>query len=153
MKKLLSLLVFLLLGIFSSFAQTQKTSFNWLTGVWKINIGSGYIVESWQQVNDDLFKGKSVMVKGKDSTLQESLEISKKDTTWYYTSTVTGQNNNQPVSFKIIFQRIGEFICENPAHDFPQRIAYRRIKNQLFASIEGKRNGKYGKQNFDFTGE
>jgi hypothetical protein len=104
-------------------------------------------------VNDDLFKGKSVMVKGKDSTLQESLEISKKDTTWYYTSTVTGQNNNQPVSFKIIFQRIGEFICENPAHDFPQRIAYRRIKNQLFASIEGKRNGKYGKQNFDFTGE
>lgn len=154
MKKLLSLPVFLLLVIFSSFAQTQKTNFNWLTGVWKINTGSGHIVESWQQVNDDLYKGKSMMVKGKDSTLQETLEISKNDTTWYYTSTVVGQNNSQPVSFKIIFQRVGEFICENQAHDFPQRISYRRYLPMLmFASIEGNNKGRYSKRNFNFYQE
>jgi hypothetical protein len=43
-----------------------------------------------------------------------------------------------------------EFICENPSHDFPQRIAYRRIENDLFASIEGRKNNKYSKQNYDF---
>ncbi|NBP69944.1 MAG: hypothetical protein EBU52_14495 [Cytophagia bacterium] len=37
-----------------------------------------------------------------------------------------------------------------PTHDFPQRIAYRRVKNQLYASIEGLKKGKYQKQNFDF---
>ena len=138
----------------SSFAQTQKADFRWLTGVWKINTGSGAIVESWEQINENLYKGKSVMVKGKDSTLQETLEISKKDTIWYYTSTVVGQNNNQPVSFKIIFFRFGEFISENPAHDFPQRIAYRRYLPMLMhASIEGNNKGRYSKQNFNFYQE
>jgi hypothetical protein len=55
------------------------------------------------------------------------------------------------VKFKVIFLKATEFICENPAHDFPQRIAYRRIKQQLFASTEGKKNGRYNKQNFDFS--
>lgn len=154
MKKTLLLSAFLLFVVFSSFSQSQKTSFNWLTGVWKINTNSGFIVESWEQVNDSLYKGKSVMVKGKDSILQESLEISKKDTTWYYTSTVVGQNNTQPVSFKIIFQRFGEFISENPAHDFPQRISYRRYLPMLmFASIEGNNKGRYSKRNFNFYQE
>ena len=130
MKKMILLIYAGIVCTITVKAQTSKPDFSWLAGVWKINAGSGFIVESWQQVSDNLYKGKSMMVKarlpdgqGKDSTLQETLEISKKDSTWYYTSTVAGQNNNQPVSFKIIFQRFGEFISENPAHDFPQRIS------------------------------
>ena len=44
-----------------------------------------------------------------------------------------------------------EFIAENPAHDFPQRIQYRRIGEKLYASIEGKNGDKYGKINFDYV--
>lgn len=132
-------------------AQQQKADFRWLTGNWKINTGSGFIVESWQQVNDTLYKAKSVMVKGKDSVVQETIELLRLDTTWYYESTVAGQNNNKAVSFKIIFQRFGEFISVNPAHDFPQRIAYRRfLPTQMHASTEGNNNGRYSKQNFNF---
>ena len=135
-------------------AQQQKVNFNWLVGVWKMDLLSGAIIESWEQVDENLYKGKSVRVKGKDSTLQETLEISKKDTTWYYTSTVVGQNNNQPVSFKIIYHRFSEFICENPAHDFPQRIAYRRYSSMMMhASIEGNNKGRYSKRNFSFYQE
>jgi uncharacterized protein YciI len=84
----------------------------------------------------------------------KATEISKKDSSWYYISTVTGQNNKQPVAFKIIFQRFGEFISENPAHDFPQRISYRRYLPMLmFASIEGNSKGRYSKQNFNFYQE
>lgn len=126
----------------------------WLVGAWKIDTGKGHIVEQWKLVNDSTLQGKSMFVKAAgDSALQETLVLSHRKGEWNYTSTVVGQNNNQPVSFKIIYMGRAEFISENKAHDFPQRIAYRRVKDNLFASIEGNRKGKYAKQNFDFVAE
>jgi hypothetical protein len=152
--KFFILFLFILVSYASSLAQTRKVDFNWLVGTWKMNLLGGANIESWEQVNENLYKGKSVRVKGKDSTLQETLEISKKDTVWYYTSTVVNQNNNQPISFKIIYTRPGEFISENPAHDFPQRIAYRRYQSMfMHATIEGNNKGRYSKRNFDFYQE
>jgi Domain of unknown function (DUF6265) len=136
-----------------SFAQ-QSTQFKWMLGVWKLNVGSGVIVEEWKIANDSTLTGKSSFVKnGTDTVPQETIELAYRNGDWYYSPIVKNQNNGQPVPFKIILLKGTEFISENPTHDFPQRIAYRRIKNQLFASIEGKRNGKYGKQNFDFVTE
>jgi hypothetical protein len=136
-------------------AYSQKAvSMAWLSGTWKIDTGRGIIVEKWKAMNDSTLYGKSLFVKSQgDSVLQESMELSLRKGQWTFTSTVQGQNNNQPVSFKVIFARGTEFISENPEHDFPQRIAYRRVKNNLFASIEGRKNGKFGKQNFDFISE
>lgn len=133
----------------------QKTTTpTWLAGVWKINTGNGFIVEQWKVVNDSTLQGKSMFVKAAgDSALQETLVLSYRKGEWNYTSSVVGQNNNLPVSFKIIFIGRTEFISENKAHDFPQRISYRRIKNNIYASIEGSRNGKYAKSNFDFVSE
>jgi Domain of unknown function (DUF6265) len=150
MKTLLPLLLFA-----SITATAQKSEqMKWMVGTWKINTGNGIIVEQWQIANDSTLSGKSYFIKNNTDTIpQETIELSCRNGDWHYIPTVKNQNNNQPVAFKIIFLRGTEFISENPAHDFPQRIAYRRIKNQLFASIEGKRNGKYGKQNFDFVTE
>lgn len=132
----------------------QSATPAWLVGTWKINTGNGFIVEQWKQVNDSTLQGKSMFVKAAgDSALQESLELSFRKGVWNYISTVVGQNQGLPVAFKLIYLGRSEFISENPAHDFPQRIAYRRVKNNLFASIEGKRKGKYNKQNFDFVKE
>jgi len=137
-----------------SFGYAQKADMKWLIGTWKLNTGRGTIVEKWKLVNDSTLSGKSVFVKSPgDSMLQETLEMTLRKGQWSYTSTVQGQNDNKPVSFKVIFLKGNEFISENPAHDFPQRIAYRRIKNMIYASIEGKNNGRYSKQNFDFTTE
>jgi hypothetical protein len=136
-----------------SFGQRSNT-LNWITGTWKVNAGDGFIVEQWKQLNDSTFIGKSHFVKAtKDSILQETLTIGLKKGEWHYTSTVVGQNGNRPVSFKLTFIGQQEFISTNPEHDFPQRIAYRRIKDDLFASIEGIRRGKLSKQNFDFSKE
>ncbi|GHM98959.1 hypothetical protein WSM22_04490 [Cytophagales bacterium WSM2-2] len=137
------------------FGHAQKAdAVKWMAGTWKINAGQGTIVEKWKIANDSTLLGKSVFVKiAGDSALQESLELTFRKGQWVYTSTVQGQNDNKPVSFKVIFLKGTEFISENPAHDFPQRIAYRRIKNLMYASIEGKNNGKFSKRNFDFTGE
>lgn len=126
----------------------------WLVGTWKINTGNGYVVEQWKQKNDSTFSGRSMFVKAAgDSAIQETIELSLRKGEWSYSPTVADQNGGKPVTFKVTFVGRAEFICENPAHDFPQRIAYRRIKNALHASIEGRRNGRYSKQNFDFINE
>lgn len=152
MKKSICLFLFLTAASLS-FGQIINP-FQWLVGTWKITTSRGTIVEQWKQTNDSTFVGKSIFVKSpNDSLVQESIELKFRKGEWPYNPTAVGQNNDKPVQFKIIFNKGTEFISENPTHDFPQRIAYRRIKNLLFASIEGRKNGKYGKQNFDFSGE
>jgi Domain of unknown function (DUF6265) len=147
-------LVVVLLFLTASSNAQKADAFKWMIGTWKIITGDGDIVESWQLKNDSTLQGHSYFVrKSIDTIPQETIELAFRNGDWYYIPTVKGQNNNQSVQFKIVFQRGSEFISENPAHDFPQRIAYRRIKKQLFASIEGRKNGKYNKQNFDFSGE
>lgn len=152
MKKLIG---FLFISILSITVNAQKADqLKWLLGVWKINTGNGYVVEKWIQKNDSTLTGKSMFVKAPgDSVMQETIELSVRNGQWSYTPTVVNQNNGQPVTYDVLFLGRGEFICENPGHDFPQRIAYRRIKNSLHASIEGRQNGKYSKRNFDFTNE
>ena len=121
-----------------SFTYAQKANqLSWLMGTWKMNAGSGQVIEQWKQLNDSTFQGKSLFVKAPgDSVLQESIELSLRKGEWSYNPTVVDQNDRLPVKFRIIFIGKGEFICENRVHDFPQRIAYRRIKNSVFASIE-----------------
>jgi Domain of unknown function (DUF6265) len=151
--KMKGILILVLLIAIQTHAQRNE-GMKWLVGTWRINTSQGYLVERWQQINDSTLMGRSFFVKtANDSLLQETLELKLRKGEWSYISTVQGQNNNLPVVFKVIFTRGSEFISENSAHDFPQRIAYRRIKNQLFASIEGRKNGRYSKQNFDFTSD
>jgi Domain of unknown function (DUF6265) len=149
MKRLLTCLIMITLTT-HSMAQSME-SLKWIVGTWKINTGQGYVVEQWRVLDDSTFSGKSFFVKPTNDTIpQEVIQLALRKGQWYYTPTVEGQNNNQPVSFPLQFIGRAEFISTNPDHDFPQRIAYRRIKNQLFASIEGLKKNKYIKQNFDF---
>lgn len=141
--------------IFSVIGYSQRnTAVQWMIGTWKINTPQGTIVEIWQTKDDSTLQGRSLFVKTTgDSIPQETIEMAFRNGDWHYSPTVMNQNGGNTVPFKVIFMRGSEFVAENPAHDFPQRIAYRRIKQSMYASIEGRRNGKYGKQNFDFTSE
>lgn len=149
-KKILYLVPFIL---YAAVLQAQNSGpFSWLEGNWRINTGKGILVESWKRINDSTLSGASFFIRGgKDTIPQETIELSLRNGNWNYIPVAKGQNNDQPVVFVVIFQKGTEFIAENKAHDFPQRIVYRRIKDGLYASIEGSKNGKYNKQNFDFT--
>lgn len=143
---------FLLCSVIS-FADAQQTpSFSWLAGKWEIKTEKGRIIEEWQHINDSTWSSKSYfLTNNNDSIPQETAELKNQNGNWYYIPVVKNQNNGQPVAFKIIYTQKNEFISENPAHDFPQRIAYRRVSGNLFASIEGSQKGKYRKMNYDFA--
>jgi hypothetical protein len=139
------------LCLMASNAFAQKDALKWISGTWVLKTNRGDMVEKWVAVNDSTFRGKSMMVKAPgDSAVQETIELKWRSKAWLYVPTVQGQNNDKAVEFPIIFLGREEFIAHNPSHDFPQRIAYRKVKSQLFASIEGSRNGKHSKINFDF---
>ncbi len=130
---------------------TTTAGFAWLTGQWEIKSPNGTMLESWKVQDDSTLLGSSVFIKGQDTIPQETVVLSYRNKQWNYTVTAANQNNEQPVPFTVIFSQRNEFIAENPGHDFPQRITYRRIDRMIYASIEGKINGKFSKRNFDFT--
>ena len=109
------------------------------------------MIEHWQSIDDSTLAGRSIMIRNlKDTLVLEKILLALRNGEWYYIPQVSDQNNALPIRFKIIFLNGTEFIAENRAHDFPQRISYRRKDKFLFASIEGYNKGKYNKQNFDY---
>lgn len=84
--------------------------------------------ESWLRVSDSLFRSKGYDISNNgDTTMNESVELSVKDGTLYYTPTVENQNAGKPIPFRLTEQTGFGWTFENPEHDFPQRIHYERI--------------------------
>ena len=53
-----------------------------------------------------------------------------------------------PVTFRLTKQTGNEVVFENPEHDFPQTILYRRTGDQLYAAVEGKHKGSQRREEF-----
>lgn len=121
----------------------------WLIGTWKIITPEGQLYEVWTKNNDSLFTGKTCMIINNDTGFTEEITLKMSGNEIFYIPVVNGQNQNQPVSFKLSSDLNGEFIFENPQHDFPQRIIYRNPKpDSLHARIEGNYNGEFRKEEF-----
>lgn len=112
--------------------------FGWLNGNWQMKDSSGTTTEQWQYVNDSLMTGKSDFIKGDTIIPFETIKIYRRDTIFYYEAKAAGQNNEQPVAFKITSYTDSAFTAENPQHDFPKRISYNMVnKDSIHAYIDG----------------
>lgn len=67
----------------------------------------------------------------------------------FYIPIVKNQNDGMPVRFAAKTITATELIFENPQHDFPQIISYKRIgTDSLIAEISGIKNGQERMQSF-----
>lgn len=115
----------------------------WLIGNWENKLEQGTLSESWKKGNDSTLNGKSYFIKEKDTLNDETIVLTENGTDLFYIPVVKGQNNNEPVLFKMTKATADQIIFENPKHDFPQKITYLQItKDSLVASISGIVNGK-----------
>jgi hypothetical protein len=132
--------------------QNTLAQFDWLQGSWE-NIGAAVeYYEIWEKDNDSLFTGIGFVMQDGDTIFQENIILIQKQDGIYYIPTVSGQNNEEPVSFKLVSDSAGIRIFENMGHDFPQRIGYSNPKpDSLYAYIEGNYKGKYRKEEFPLT--
>lgn len=124
----------------------------WLLGAWQQPGAEGMLSEIWQRESDTIYVGTGLLVNANGDTLfSEKLRLADRHDTLWYLPTVSNQNRGKEVPFKEIALNDTEMIFENPLHDFPQRIVYRRINtDSIQASIEGVQDGKPRKEVFSF---
>lgn len=99
----------------------------WLADDWVLlrNGQATQSYESWQYVNDSLFRAMAFTLRPNGDTLiTETIDLAVQNGAIYYIPTVKGQNDNQPVPFRLAEQEGASWVFENPHHDFPKCIRY-----------------------------
>ncbi|SKA43237.1 hypothetical protein SAMN04488128_106146 [Chitinophaga eiseniae] len=111
---------------------------HWLEGTWikKVSRPGRTGLEQWEQTSAAAMKGIGVTMKDNDTLFKEGLQLLVKDNALYYVADVA--ENKGLVWFKITAIAAGGFTCENPAHDFPQKIVYQKTDEQLKVTISGE---------------
>jgi hypothetical protein len=72
---------------------------------------------------------------GNDTAFVEKLKLVIKDDNIYYVADIV--ENKQPVYFRFTSLTNDGFVCENPQHDFPKKISYRKDGEKIMATISG----------------
>ncbi|MNL40375.1 hypothetical protein D3C87_1627190 [compost metagenome] len=148
-KKLLLIIPLLVLAAITNGQESHQQKFKkleWLQGKWiRTNAKAGQSgYEIWTKISDLKLSGKGVTLKGKETIFVENLEFIAKGNDIFYTVMVTGEK--QPTYFKLTALSADGFTCENPAHDFPKKITYKRSGKNVKAVISG--NGQSMDYNF-----
>jgi uncharacterized protein DUF6265 len=106
-----------------------------LTGCWRGPSGKDQVVEEhYTSPSANLMLGMARYTRNGVATSYEFYTISTRDSGLVFTPRLEGQ---APVPFPLAKLDKTGVTWENPAHDFPTRIAYRRAGDSLMARIEG----------------
>jgi len=119
-----------------------------MSGCWAVQMGPLTIEEQWSRPAGGIMLGASRTLKADKAVFHEFIRIEEREGAILYTPRVGG--SSKPVSFKLLQVTANEVVFENPAHDFPQRIIYRRTADGLPARIEGTKNGKTMAEDFPY---
>lgn len=122
-----------------------------LAGTWKMSFDSSSVEEVWKKENDTLFKGYSYEVDGSDTVITELIDLYLSGNEIFYVPTTYGQNDGNPVSFKLTSREGGAFNFTNPDHDFPTLISYLFVeKDHVVATVSGDVEGVNRALDFDY---
>jgi hypothetical protein len=120
------------------FTQTPTLAdISWISGAWQTEPGGRrQIEEHWTKVAGQSMLGMSRTVAGDKTVEFEYLRIEQRADGIYY---VAHPKARYPgTDFKLTRASATEAVFENPQHDFPKRIIYRKISDDaLTASIDG----------------
>lgn len=116
------------------------TRLAWLAGCWASERGEPGSVEQWMPLAGGTMLGMSRTVKNGRTLEHEFLQI--RTTTENRVVYIAEPSGQKRTVFELLRMDEREVVFENLAHDFPQRVIYRRGEGgQLAARIEGLRNG------------
>ena len=122
---------------------------NWLVGNWEQRLPDGTLKENWTKQNDSTFSGNSYFINAKDTVHFESIKLTQTAGELTYSATVIGQNNDEPIGFKLTSDANNTYTFENSAHDYPQKITYKKVNDtNLVATISGKQQGNDSQESY-----
>src|SRR5262247_2799158 len=131
-------------------AQTFKIEDRaWLSGDWETAPGRMQIDEHWTKVAGSSLIGMSRTVAGGKTVFFEYLRIEARGADIYYVAHPKARTPG--TDFKLTRLTTQEAVFENPAHDFPKRIIYRKNGDStLTARVEGDGTEKEKPQDFHY---
>jgi hypothetical protein len=119
-------------------AQTRSLAdVQWMVGCWERTTRTGKGVELWSAPQGGMMMGVAYAVTDTSVREGEQLRMWVSGDTLVYEAHPSSQARTL---YKTTVPVSGEVTFENPQHDFPQRIVYRRVgTDSLIARIEGDR--------------
>lgn len=123
----------------------------WMAGCWRRQTASGSVVEEqWMTPRAGFAMGVSRTIRGDSMvTAFEQLRLFQKAGNAVYHAEPSGQ---APTDFEAKATSDTMVVFENPGHDFPQRVIYRkRGADSLLARIEGTMNGQARAVDFPYA--
>ena len=129
-------------------APPRATDLAFLAGCWALERGGRTVEEHWLAPAGGSLLGVGRTVGGGKTLEFEFLQIREEDNGLFY---VAKPSNQPEASFKLTAHSADSVTFENPTHDFPQRIIYRRSGDALFARTEGTTNGRTRGVDFPYT--
>lgn len=123
----------------------------WLIGNCENLVDDAHFTEIWRQKNDSTFLGRSFVTMKKDTVFAESVDMVQRNDSLFYVVSAKGQNNGKPVPFYLTKAANNELVFENPKHDFPTKITYKKITDDLMlATISGIRDGRPDSDEYEY---
>ena len=117
-------------------AAAQQPDLGWLAGYW-LSCGEGREVsETWSDPRGGVMMGYAITSRAAGSSW-EQMRIEADPATGLLSFVAFPQGAERAVAFRLVRSGPREAVFENPAHDFPQRVIYRREGNRLTGRIEG----------------
>lgn len=120
----------------------------WMAGDWTGTMGRAAIEEHWIAPRGGTMLAVSRTVAGDRTVAFEFLRLEQRADGVVYVAQPGGR---PPTEFRLTSQSGESATFENPQHDNPKIIRYRREGTTLVAEIEGDEKGKPVKLSFTFT--
>ncbi|WP_445454728.1 DUF6265 family protein [Flavobacterium sp. 25HG05S-40] len=112
---------------------------NWFLGEWNNKSKDSEFTEIWKKATDSSYVAESFVLVNKDTVFYEKIDLMERNDNLFYIVSVRNQNNEKPVAFYATLMAKDSITFENPKHDFPNKIVYRKIENDsMIATIYGK---------------
>lgn len=136
------LAVILTFVLMTSIQNPTVADISWIAGDWQTAPGGrAQIEEHWTQVAGASMMGMSRTVAGEKTVEFEYLRIEQRADGVYYVAHPKGRCPG--TDFKLTRASATEAVFENPQHDFPKRIIYRKgTDDSLTASIDAGEGSK-----------
>ena len=129
-------------------AQASVQQLEWLAGCWSRGSGALVMEEQWMRPRGGAMLGMSRTIRRDTMVEYEHLRIHDRAGRVVYVAMPSGQAMTE---FEAATTSDSAVTFENAAHDFPQRIIYRRRgADSVIARIEGTRAGQLRAVDFPF---
>ena len=115
--------------------QAEVEDLSWLSGAWVSESKEGWTEELWTPPRAGVMLGTNRSGKGGQLGGFEFMRIAADESGAI--SFWGSPGGKPPVAFRLTSAKPGEAVFENPAHDYPTRIVYRRDGQGLIATVSG----------------